>query len=134
MDDGNDDNGGDGDDDVHGDDAGDEDDGEDDNVDDDGAFAEDDDDHGEGDETDEEARTRRRAALLKTERACVQLVSEVRTLPCWKTKGVEEFRHARAADTHMWPARYYASGTAPLASVRISLKEFNARAKARKIR
>ena len=45
MDDGNDDNGGDGGDDVHGDDGGDEDDGEDDDVDDDGAFADDGDGH-----------------------------------------------------------------------------------------
>ena len=39
------------------------------------------------------------------------------------------FRHARAAVARMWPARYYASGIAPLASARIALKGVNARAK-----
>ena len=38
------------------------------------------------------------------------------------------FRHARAADARMWSAWYYLSGIVPLASARMSLKEFNASA------
>ena len=43
--------------------------------------------------------------------------------------GLEGFRHARAADACMWPAWYYLSGIVPLASARMLLNEFNARAK-----
>ena len=43
--------------------------------------------------------------------------------------GLEGFRHARAADARMWPAWYYLSGVLPLASARMLLNEFNARAK-----
>ena len=41
----------------------------------------------------------------------------------------EVFRRARAADTRMWPEWCYLSGIAPLASARMLLNGFNARAK-----
>ena len=46
-----------------------------------------------------------------------------------KTNGFQGFRHARAAVARMWPAWHYLSGIVPLASARMSLNEFNARAK-----
>ena len=45
--------------------------------------------------------------------------------------GLEGYRRARAADARVRPAWYYLSGIVPLASARMSLNEFNARARAK---
>ena len=46
-----------------------------------------------------------------------------------ETIGFLSISASRAAAARMWPAWYYLTGIVPLASARVSLKEFNASAK-----
>ena len=57
----------------------------------------------------------------------VLLKSDVGTVE--KTIGFSRISASRAAAARMWPAWYYSTGVVPLASARMSLKEFNASAK-----